>query len=337
MNHLARPGAIQAVDIIVYPGFKALEAIGPLKVFDHANGHLAARGKGHGYQVCIASARTGMVASDTIMSLEAAKQINSLVLPDTAIVVGAHQIEAALLRCPEIVAWISAVKGRIGRLAALCTGSFFLAEAGALDGKRAATHSEAAARLRDRYPAVTVDAGAAFVRADNIWTCAGVTAGIDLALAMVEDDFGRGLALEVARDLGVCPRRPGGQPPFSITLSSQMSSHPKVRDLQDWILAHLADDLSTPMLAQRLAMSERNLNRVFQRETANTPAEFIEKARFELARRLLEDGRSPFKLVAARTGFGTEERMRRVFQRRLGITPRAYCERLAGPVPASQA
>jgi transcriptional regulator GlxA family with amidase domain len=329
MNNMVRPGALHAVDIIVYPGFKALEAIGPLKVFDYANSHLAARGKGHGYQVCIASTQTGMVASDTIMSLQATKKINPLVLPDMAIVVGAHQIEAALLRSPGIVEWVSAVKGRIGRLAALCTGSFFLAEAGALDGKRATTHWAAADRLRDRYPAVTVDADAIFVRAGHIWTCAGVTAGIDLALAMVEEDFGRGLALEVARDLVVNLKRPGGQSQFSIYLSSQVTSHPKVRDLQDWILAHLADDLSTPVLAQRLAMSERNLNRVFQRAAACPPAEFIEKARFELARRLVEDNKSSLKLIAATTGFGTEERMRRVFQRRLGVTPRGYCERFS--------
>jgi transcriptional regulator GlxA family with amidase domain len=329
MNNMVRPGTIHAVDIIVYPGFKALEAIGPLKVFDYANSHLAARGKGHGYQVCIAATQVGMVASDTIMSLQATKKITPLALPDLAIVVGAHQIEAALLRDAGIVEWVSAVKGRIARLAALCTGSFFLAEAGALNGKRATTHWAAAARFKERYPAVTVDADAIFVRAENIWTSAGVTAGIDLALAIVEEDFGRDLALEVARDLVVYLKRPGGQSQFSIYLSSQMTRHPKVRDLQDWILAHLAHDLSTPVLAQRLAMSERNLTRVFQRETTSTPAEFIETARFELARRLLEDNNTSLKLIAAKTGFGTEERMRRVFQRRLGITPRDYCERFS--------
>jgi transcriptional regulator GlxA family with amidase domain len=329
MNNMVRPGTVHAVDIIVYPGFKALEAIGPLKVFDYANSHLAARGKGHGYEVCIASTQAGMVLSDTIMSLQATKKLSPLALPDMAIVVGAHQIEGALLRRPDIVEWVSAVKGRIGRLAALCTGSFFLAEAGALDGKRATTHWAAAERFRERYPAVTVDVDANFVRAENIWTSAGVTAGIDLALATVEEDFGRELALEVARELVVYLKRPGKPSQFSIYLSSQEARHPKVRDLQEWILAHLADDLSTAVLAQRFAMSERNLNRVFQRETGTTPAEFVETARFELARRLLEDDKSSLKSIAARTGFGTEERMRRVFQRRLGVTPRDYCEQLA--------
>lgn len=329
MNNMVRPGRTQAVDIIVYPGFKALEAIGPLKVFDYANSHLASRGQQHGYQVCIAAARTGMVTSDTIMALQATKKINPLALPDLAIVVGAHQIETALLRAPEIVEWVSAVQRRIVRLVGLCTGSFFLAEAGALDGKCATTHWASAARLQARYPAVKVDADAIFVKADNIWTSAGVTAGIDLALAIVEEDFGRDLALAVARDLVVYLKRPGGQSQFSIYLSSQMTSHPKVRDLQDWILAHLADELNTPVLARRLAMSERNFNRVFLRETTRTPAQFIETARFELARRLLEDNPAPLKSIAAHTGFGTEERMRRVFQRRLGLTPREYGERFS--------
>lgn len=319
------------IDIVVYPGFKALEAIGPLKVFDYANSRLAARGKGPGYQVAIASTRAGMVASDTIMSLHATRALNPLALPDTAVVVGAHQIEPALLRCAEIVDWVRSVKGRIGRLAALCTGSFFLAEAGVLDGKPAATHWAAAERLRERYPSVRLDLDATFVRAENIWTSAGANAGIDLALAMVEDDFGRELALEVARELVVPVRRPAEPSPFSIYLASEAGARPKVRELQDWILAHLADDLGMPVLAQRLAMSERNLNRVFRRETGSTPAEFIEQARFELARSLLED-KVPLKRIAARTGFGTEERMRRVFQRRLGVTPRDYCERYSDPV-----
>jgi transcriptional regulator GlxA family with amidase domain len=130
----------------------------------------------------------------------------------------------------------------------------------------------------------------------------------------------------VARELVVYLKRPGKQSPFSVHLSGQEARNPKVRELQDWILAHLAQDLSTAVLAQRFAMSERNLNRVFQRATATTPGEFIETARFELARRLLEDNKASLKVIAARAGFGTEERMRRVFQRRLGVTPRDYCE-----------
>lgn len=206
---------------------------------------------------------------------------------------------------------------------------FFLAEAGALDGKRATTHWSAAAQLQTRYPAITVDADAIFIREGNLWTSAGVTAGIDLALAIVEDDFGREIALEVARDLVVYVKRPGAQSQLSIHLASQMTQHPKIRELQNWILSHMAENLSIPMLAAKVAMSDRNFARVFQRETSASPADFIETARFELARNLVEGNHSSLKMIASETGFGTEERMRRVFQKRLGITPRAYCERLS--------
>lgn len=195
-----------------------------------------------------------------------------------------------------------------------------------MNGKRATTHWSAADRLQARYPAIAVDADAIFIRESNIWTSAGFTAGIDLALAMVEDDFGRDVALDVARDLVVYLKRPGGQSQLSLHLASQMTHHPKIRELQNWILSHVGENLSVPMLAARVAMSNRNFARVFQRETSASPANFIEMARFELARHLVESNNSSLKLIACKTGFGSEERMRRVFQKRLGITPRAYSE-----------
>ena len=195
-----------------------------------------------------------------------------------------------------------------------------------MNGKRATTHWSAADRLQARYPAIAVDADAIFIRESNIWTSAGFTAGIDLALAMVEDDFGRDVALDVARDLVVYLKRPGGQSQLSLHLASQMTHHPKIRELQNWILSHVGENLSVPMLAARVAMSNRNFARVFQRETSASPANFIEMARFELARHLVESNNSSLKLIACKTGFGNEERMRRVFQKRLGVTPRAYSE-----------
>ncbi len=198
-----------------------------------------------------------------------------------------------------------------------------------MNGKHVTTHWSAADRLQARYPAITVDPDSIFIRDGNIWTSAGVTAGIDLALAMVEDDFGREVALEVARDLVVYSKRPGDQSQLSLHLASQMTHHPKIRELQNWILSHVAENLSVPMLAAKVAMSDRNFARVFQRETSASPADFIEMARFELARHLVESNNSSLKLIASRTGFGTEERMRRVFQKRLGVTPRAYSERVS--------
>lgn len=323
------PSRLRTVDIIVYPGFKALEAIGPLKVFDYANNCLQQLKLNGGYAVTIASTRIGMIPSDTLMSLQATKTLSMHALPDLAMIVGAPDIEQALRDAPEIVSWVEHAAPRMERLAALCTGSFFLAEGGALDGRRATTHWSFAERLRKKYPQVKVDADAIFIHEGNIWTSAGVTAGMDLALALVEEDFGREIALEVARDLVIYLKRPGGQSQFSVHLASQMTTHPTIRELQNWIMSHLADDLGIPRLANRVAMSERNFTRVFHRETGESPTEFIESARFETARRLLEENTAPLKVIALQTGFGTEEKMRRVFQKRIGVTPKVYRERFS--------
>lgn len=329
MNNDMRQDKLRTVDIIVYPGFKALEAIGPLKVFDYANSCLRQRNLAGGYEVAIASTKTGMIPSDTLMSLQATKEISIFALPDLALIVGSPDIEQALLDSPEIVAWVENVAPRINRLAALCTGSFFLAEGGALDGRRATTHWNFAERLEKTYPRVKVDADAIFIRDGNIWTSAGVTAGMDLALAIVEEDFGREIALEVARDLVIYLKRPGGQSQFSVHFSSQMTSNPTIRELQNWIMLHLNEDLNVTKLADRLAMSERNFARVFHREATESPADFIERARFEVARRLLEENKSPLKVITLRAGFRTEEKMRRVFQKKIGVTPKVYRERFS--------
>jgi transcriptional regulator GlxA family with amidase domain len=314
------------VDIVVYPGFKALEAVGILKVLDCANEILMQRGL-RKYHVSIAAIRLGTVPSDTIMSLEATKMLDPDILPDTAIIAGAHNIGSSLFSDYGIVEWVTGVASRIKRLAALCTGVFFLAESGVLNNKRATTHWHSADLLRSRYPAIKVDADSHFIREGTIWTSAGITAGIDLALAMVEDDFGRDVALAVARDLVVYFKRPGEQSQWSLHMASQMTVHPKIRELQAWILAHMSEDLNTSKLAEKMAMSSRNFTRVFQRETSASPSVFIESARLEFARRLVESHHSSLKTIASKTGFGTEERMRRVFQKRLGVTPRDYCER----------
>ena len=323
------PTLLRTVDIIIYPGFKALEAIGAMKVFDYANTHLRLRNLPGGYDMRIASTAIGPVISDTLMSLDATKALDASRLPDLAVIVGCHQVESVLDEIPAIAAWVAQAAPRIGTLAALCTGCFFLAEAGVLDGKTAATHWSAVDSLRRRYPQIDVNADAIFVQEGNVWTSAGVTAGIDLALALVEEDFGRDIALEVARDLVVYLKRPGGQSQFSVHLSSQMTTHPTIRQLQAWIMEHLAEDLSVPQLAARLAMSERNFARVFQRETQTNPTEFIETARFEVARRLLEENVSSLKQVAAQTGLHSEERLRRLFHKKLGVTPRDYRERFS--------
>jgi transcriptional regulator GlxA family with amidase domain len=319
----------RTVDIVVYAGFKAMEAVGPMSVFEYANVHLRRRGQPPGYDVRIASDRTGIVPSDTLMSLQATKVLSSLALPDIAVIVGARDIGRALAAGPAIVEWIADAATRIERLAALCSGAFFLAAAGVLDGRRATTHWSVARQLQADFPAVSVDADAIFVQADNLWTSAGVTAGIDLALALVEEDFGRELALDVATDMVVYLKRPGGQSQFSTHLLSDRTTRPSIRDIQKWILANLQVRTSVARLASQAMMSERHFARVFLQEAGMSVQEFIEACRFERATQLLADVRMPLKTVAAHAGFSAEAHMRRVFQKKLGITPRVYRERFA--------
>lgn len=315
------------IDIVIYEGFKALEAIGALSVFTYANSHLGRRGLKGRYDVKLVSTHCGPVLSDTGVSLVAEKSLNTLAVPHTAIIVGAWNIEQALDNAREIVQWVESAAKRMTRTAALCSGAFFLAEAGLLEGKRATTHWAVADALKARHPTVRVDADCIFIREDAIWTSAGVTAGIDLALALVEEDFGLDIALDVARDLVVYLKRPGGQSQFSAQLISQATHHPGIRSVQNWILANLENDLNPADMAERLSMSVRSFNRRFKSETGTTPSEFLTRARIEAARRMLEEGNLPAKTIAARAGFKTYESMRKAFQSALGVTPLAYRER----------
>ena len=258
------------------------------------------------------------------MSLCATKALNLLALPHTAIIVGARDIEDAIAASPQIVEWVKTASSRLTRTAALCSGAFFLAAAGLLNGKRATTHWALAALLQTRHPEVIVDADCIFVREDTLWTSAGVTAGIDLTLALVEEDFGRDLALEVARDLVVYLKRPGGQSQFSVHLSSQRTEHQGISGLQIWLLANLDKRISIADMAARVLMSPRNLARVFQRETGMPPMAFVEQARVEAARRALEDDALPIKTIAVQVGFRTYDPMRKAFLKWLSVTPRAY-------------
>lgn len=317
------------LDIIVYPGFKAVEAIGPMSVFEYANLHLRRRNLPDGYDVRVASIRVGSVPSDTLMSLDATKALSTLALPDSAIIVGARHIQAALADGAAIVDWVAQVSPRIKRLAALCSGTFFLAAAGVLDGKRATTHWSVADRLQADFPAVAVEADAIFIRADNLWTSAGVTAGMDLALALVEEDFGRDLALEVATEMVMYLKRPGGQSQFSAHLLSERTARPNIRALQNWILENLHERFTVAQLAEKARMSERHFARTFRQEVGLSAQEFIEVCRFERATQLLADLALSLKVVAARACFSDEAHMRRVFLKKLGIPPKLYRERFA--------
>jgi transcriptional regulator GlxA family with amidase domain len=227
-----------------------------------------------------------------------------------------------------LVDWVRQRTKKARRVASVCTGAFLLAASGALDGRRAVTHWSYCAELARRFPAVRVESDPIFVRDGSVWTSAGVTAGIDLALALVEEDLGRTVALAVARYLVVFLKRPGGQAQFSETLSMQ-SAEDEFGALHEWINKHLSDDLSLGVLAEQAGMSERSFSRHYAEATGVTPARAIERLRVEAARRLLSESRLPVKRISQRCGFGSEETMRRSFQRMLSATPNDYRARFS--------
>ena len=318
------------VDLVVYPGFKALEAVGPMSVFDYANVHLRQQGRPDGYAVRVVAAQAGAVPSDTLMALNATHTLAELEQGGagcTVILVGSRNIEQVLAASPELVAWAASVAPRVDRMIALCSGSFFLAAAGLLDGRRAATHWSVAALLRQRYPAIEVDPDAIYVRDGPLWTSAGVTAGIDLALALVEADLGRPMALAVARRLVMFMRRPGGQAQFSALLAPETRHAPRLAALLEWIPSQLGGDLSLDALAGQACMPPRTLTRVFQRELGTTPGRYVERVRVEAASTLLAQAQASVATVARLCGFEHPENLRRSFHKHRAVSPQAYAQR----------
>jgi transcriptional regulator GlxA family with amidase domain len=318
--------AARRVVIVIYPGVQPIDAIGPAEVF-----HTAANLDPPGYSVEIVAPERGPVESSTV-GLVAERSLRGCRGPiDTLIVAGGGGVREAA-RDPAIVSWLRAAAARSRRVCSVCTGTFLLAEAGLLDGRRATTHWAGCDRLAERYGEVAVEPDPIFVRDGNLYTSAGVTAGMDLALALVEEDLGRRTALEVARWLVLFVKRPGGQSQFSAQLAAQTAEREPLRELQEWIAGNLDADLSVPALARRAHMSERNFARAFARELGMTPAAYVETARVEAARIVLESSASPgLEAVARQNGFGTVETMRRAFHRRLGVGPAQYRARFGSP------
>ena len=309
------------VVIVAFDGVQPLDVVGPAEVF-----HTATRIKPPGYTVeVVAPDATPLRASS--VSLAPDRAIASCRGPiDTLICAGGTGVREAA-RDERLVRWLARAAGRSRRTASVCTGAFLLARAGLLDGRRATTHWSACATLARGYPRIAVEPDPIFVKDGDVYTSAGVTAGMDLALALVDEDHGRDLALEVARWLVLFLRRPGGQAQFSAQLAAQAAEREPLRELQGWIPDNLDADLSVPALARRVAMSERNFARAFRREVGMTPAAYVETSRVESARIALETGSEPIELLARRTGFGTVETMRRAFRRRLGVSPGDYRNR----------
>jgi transcriptional regulator GlxA family with amidase domain len=313
---------MRRVVIVAFPKVQTLDVNGPAEVFSTAT-QLSDKG---GYSVEVVTSRPGPLPTSSV-ALYPDRTIEQCKGPiDTLVVAGGRGVQAAV-EDEQLVDWIRSAARRSRRVTSVCTGAFLLAKAGLLDGRRATTHWASCALLADRFPEIQVEADPIFVRDGNVTTSAGVTSGMDLALALVEEDLGREVALETARWLVVFVKRPGGQAQFSAQLEAQMADRQPLRELQEWLPDNLDEDLSVPALAKRASMSERHFARAFRDETGMTPAAYVEAARIERARIFLDSGDLPVETIARQTGFGTVETMRRAFRRRVGVSPAGYRSR----------
>jgi transcriptional regulator GlxA family with amidase domain len=320
---LPRPAASRRIVVLVVPPVDELDLVGPLQVFSSVN----------------------RLAGRTIYSIDVVTNVDRLTLEgeggaltfiardhftrvdkacDSVLLVCG--LGSRLVRDKALSAWLARRAADVRRIGAVCVGAFLLAEAGLLNGRRATAHWRFGRELSTRYPGVKVEHEPLWVKDGNIYTSAGFSAGIDLALAWVEEDCGAGLAHEAARELVLFLRRPGGQPQVSISLASQASEMSSIRELQIWIAEHLTSRLSVDDLAERMAMSVRNFERVFTREVGTTPSQYVLQVRVEAARRQLERTDGGLKQVASIAGFCSVDVMRRAFVRLLGITPSRYRE-----------
>jgi transcriptional regulator GlxA family with amidase domain len=326
------PSSPLRIEILAFPDVQLLDVAGPLQVFASANDLACASGKLRPYEPVV-------VADRALVTASAGLGLATQILPaprlplDTLIIAGGSGVYAA---CENdvLIGWIKARSQAARRIASVCSGAFLLAGSGLLDGRRAVTHWRRCAEFARRFPAVHLEPDPIFIRDGNIWTSAGVTAGIDLALALVEEDLGRAIALAVARHLVVFLKRPGGQAQFSATLALQHGDA-RFERLHAWIADNLRHDLSIASLADSAGMSERSFVRHYRQATGRTPARAVEQVRVEAARQMLERGR-PVKRVAVHCGFGCEETMRRSFLRLLGTTPQTYRERFSSAPAAAE-
>lgn len=305
------PPKPRIVEIVLFPGFQILDAAGPMAAFE-----IASRFAPDAYVLRMSAPIAGLIPSSSSVAMPAEK-LNAAQV-DTFIVVGGNGTSDAM-QDAKLIAAIKRAPSRARRVASICSGAFLLAQAGLLKGKRATTHWRRAPQLERLFPDVRVDADCIHIRDGDIWTSAGVTAGIDLALALIADDLGDAVASEVAREMVVYAKRPGGQAQHSALLTLDA---PRFAELNAWMRDHLSEDLSVERLAEHAAMSPRNFARAYAAETGVTPAKAVERLRVEAARAALAQG-GDIQTIARATGFGDPERMRRAFVRLYGAPPAA--------------
>jgi transcriptional regulator GlxA family with amidase domain len=324
---------MRKVLIVLFDGVQSLDVTGPLETFAHATDSEG----GRAYEISTASLGAAAVRASSGLRLVPDLDLRDAWLPAAAAAPAAAALDLLLVpgghgaRHPDpgLVAWLRDHAARARRLASVCTGAFLLAEAGFLDGRRVTTHWSHCAQLAARYPRVSVDPEPIFIRDGNLATSAGVTAGIDLALALVEDDLGRDVALRVARQLVVFLRRPGSQAQFSAQLAAQAAGRKPLREVQQWIAEHPAGDLSVEALARKASLSPRHFARAFAAEVGVPPGRYVDQVRMETARRRLEDTADGVEETARACGYGTPEAMRRAFLRALGTSPAEYRRRFS--------
>jgi len=308
---------VRRVVIAAFPDCMSLDVVGPAEVFASAGA----------YKVEVVAPERGPFFMSNGMQVvpdAAMHEVGGEI--DTLVIAGGNGTRRAAAD-ERVTRWVRDAARRSRRLTSVCSGAFVLAEAGLLDGRRATTHWAWCDTLAHRYPAIQVERDAIFVADGAVYTSAGVTAGMDLALALVEEDLGPDAARQVAQELVVFLRRPGGQSQFSAQIAAPVAERDSLREVQQWIAANPGADLSVPALAERAAMSPRNFARAFRDEIGMTPAAYVESVRVEQARIALEGSDAQIESIARHCGFGTVETMRRAFHRRLGVGPAAYRSR----------
>ncbi len=317
--------AVPAIDVVLiaFDGAEAIDVAGPASVFSKAE-----QMRPGTYRLHVASPTGGTVLTNAGLSIAGTCRLDKLHLRiDTLIVAGGEEagVRAAIVE-HGVSAWLASVAPGVRRVTSVCSGAFALAAAGLLDGRKATTHWRACDQLQAIRPQVSVERGRIYVRDGPMWTSAGVTTGIELALALVEDDLGRDVAMDIARTLALPLLRAGDQPQLSHTLQVQSAARHRLGDLVAWIGLHPGEDLSVEALAARAQMSARNFARAFTAEVGSTPARFVEQARLAAAARLLQHTQWTQDKVASYSGFSSVDALQRAFRREHGVTPRAYRE-----------
>lgn len=319
----------RTIHVLAFNNAQVLDVTGPLQVFATTNDLARQRGQPLPYAVSVIAAQADPVMTSAGLALVAAPLPAADAPCDTLVIAGGWGVYGAA-EDAALVDWVTQKARHTRRMTSVCTGAFLLAASGLLDGCRVATHWTRCEELARKFPSLTVEANPIFIQQGSVWTSAGVTAGIDLCLALVEEDLGRAVALEAARHLVVFLKRPGGQAQYSVALSLQKGDG-RFADLHAWMAENLTLDLNIPTLAAQAGMSERSFVRHYRAETGQTPARAVELIRVETARRQLADSTASIKRIAVQCGFGCEETLRRSFLRALEVTPQAYRERFCAP------